>query len=286
MTVRAIILTASLSVCPSGTPAPCGNRTSGGKASEEPHGLRPRPRGARPLSSGRRAFFRKAFYGRFRGWTFTSRWAGYPGPARWNFIEGPATIGLVPARYRKRRVSALRRAAEFAARAGAPAIVTHCGFIPEDPGHRLYGPTLRAIGEVADRCRQLGIGFWFETGQETPVALLRVIEDLGLDNLGVNLDTANLILYGKAAPLDALDVIGRYVRCVHAKDGLYPTDGRHLGREVPIGQGKVNFPAVLGRLAELGFAGDLIIEREISGARQTADIRAAVTDLRGEVSRL
>jgi sugar phosphate isomerase/epimerase len=118
------------------------------------------------------------------------------------------------------------------------------------------------------------------------VVLLRVIEDLGLGNLGVNLDTANLILYGKAAPLDALDVIGPYVRCLHAKDGLYPTDGRHLGEEVPIGQGKVNFPAVLKRLKELGFDGDVIIEREISGAKQTADIRAAVTYLRRLIGRV
>jgi len=220
------------------------------------------------------------------GVTIAAVWAGYPGPTKWNFIEGPATIGLVPSRYRKRRVAALKRAAEFAARVGAPAIVTHCGFIPEDPNHRLYPPTVAAIGEVARHCRDLGIGFWFETGQETPVVLLRVIEDLGLDSLGVNLDTANLILYGKAAPLDALDVIGRHVRCLHAKDGLYPTDGRHLGREVPIGKGKVNFPAVLRRLKQLEFRGDLIIEREISGARQTADIRKAVTHLRRLVKRL
>lgn len=203
-------------------------------------------------------------------------WAGYPGPRIWNLTDGPRTIGLVPPRYRARRVAALKRAARFARELGAPAIVTHCGFIPEDPNSRLYSATVRAIAEVAETCKRLGLEFWFETGQETPVTLLRTIEDVGLDNLGVNLDPANLILYGKASPVDALDVIGPFVRCVHAKDGLYPTDGRNLGREVPVGKGKVNFPALLRRLKELKFSGPLIIEREISGPRQTRDIRTAI----------
>ena len=129
-------------------------------------------------------------------------------------------------------------------------------------------------------CRGLGVEFWFETGQETPVTLLRTIEAVAADNLGVNLDTANLILYGKANPVDALDVFGRHVRGVHAKDGLYPTGGTELGKEVPLGQGKVNFPALIPKLKSLGYAGPLTIEREISGPQQFHDIKAGVEFLR------
>ena len=114
--------------------------------------------------------------------------------------------------------------------------------------------------------------FLFETGQETPVTLLRTIEDIGTDNLGINLDPANLILYGKANPVDALDVFGKYVRDVHAKDGLYPTDGKHLGRETPLGEGKVDFPRLIAKLREVGYDGSLTIEREISGEQQLKDI--------------
>ena len=115
----------------------------------------------------------------------------------------------------------------------------------------------------------------FETGQETPVALRRVIEAVGTGNLGINLDSANLILYGKANPVDALDVFGEFVRGIHAKDGFYPTDGQNLGEEVPIGQGKVDFPALIDRLKELGYSGALTIEREISGPEQIKDILEA-----------
>ena len=113
----------------------------------------------------------------------------------------------------------------------------------------------------------------YETGQETPITLLRAITDVGVDNQFVNLDTANLILYGKGNPIDALDVIGKLVRGTHAKDGLFPTDPKKMGEEVPIGQGKADFPRLIPRLKQLGYDGPLTIEREISGPRQLEDIR-------------
>ncbi len=206
----------------------------------------------------------------------TTFWSGYPGPAAWNFIDGPRTIGLVPPEHRQMRVAALIKAAEFAAKFKLPSITTHVGFLPEDPRDALYIGTVEALKQVAGRCAELGIGFWFETGQETPVNLLRTIEAVNTGNLGVNLDPANLLLYGKANPVDSLDVFGRYVTGVHAKDGLYPTDGNNLGRETPLGEGKVNFPVLVPKLKACGFTGALTIEREISGDQQIKDIQKAI----------
>lgn len=207
-------------------------------------------------------------------------WAGLPGPARWNFTEGPITLGLVPDQYRQDRIAALKTWADFAQWIGAPAIITHVGFIPENLTDPLFPVVVEALREVAEYCAERNIGFWFETGQETPVVLLRTIEKVGTGNLGINLDPANLILYGKGNPIDALDVFGPYVRNIHVKDGFYPTDGDNLGKEVPVGQGKVRFPEFLARLKEIGFDGELIIEREISGDQQIKDIRQTVDDLR------
>ncbi|MBN8527462.1 MAG: sugar phosphate isomerase/epimerase [Planctomycetes bacterium] len=211
-------------------------------------------------------------------------WGGFPGPAQWNFTEGPTTLGLVPRQFRAERVAALKRWAGFAAAIGAPAVITHAGFIPENMTDPEYPGVVDAIREVAESCKANGVGFWFETGQETPVTLLRTIERVGTGNLGINLDPANLVMYGKGNPVDALDVIGRHVRNVHAKDGRYPTSGDHLGPEVAIGQGKVGFPALIARLKELGFTGELIIEREIHGEQQARDIRAAVDYLRALIA--
>ncbi|MEI8352124.1 MAG: sugar phosphate isomerase/epimerase family protein [bacterium] len=207
-------------------------------------------------------------------------WAGVPGPASWNFVEGPSTLGLVPVEFRWARIEALKKWADFAARIKAPAIITHCGFIPENPTDPAYPGVVVAIRDVAAYCKAKGIEFWFETGQETPVTLLRTIERVGTGNLGINLDPANLSLYGKANPIDALDVFGKYVRNIHVKDGLYPTTGEYLGEEVRVGDGKVRFPEFIKKLRKIGYTGELIIEREIGGDQQLKDIRETVDNLR------
>ena len=196
-----------------------------------------------------------------------------PGPAVYDFYQGPLTIGLVPRQYRSQRIAHLKQASAFAKKLGIPALHTHFGFIPENPNDPLYKETLQALREVATCLKANGQMMLYETGQETPITLLRAITDVGLDNQFVNLDTANLILYGKGNPLDALDVIGKLVRGTHAKDGLFPTDPKKLGEEVPIGRGKANFPKLIPRLKALGYDGPLTIEREISGPRQLEDIR-------------
>lgn len=203
-------------------------------------------------------------------------WTGYSGTVIWDLIDGPDTMGLIPEYTRKKRIADLKAGADFAAMVGAPAIITHCGFIPETPKCHLYMEVLDALGEIAEYCQKLGLEFWFETGQETPVTLLRTIEDIGLPNLGINLDTANIILYGKGNPVDALDVFGKYVRNLHVKDGVYPQDGHKLGHETPIGQGKVDFEKVITKLHELGFTGELVVEREITGEQQAKDIMTAL----------
>jgi sugar phosphate isomerase/epimerase len=210
------------------------------------------------------------------GVAVTTIWAGGPGPAVWDFIEGPTTIGLVPPAYRAERVAMLKKGADFCVQVGVSSVTTHVGFIPESPSNPLYPGLLDALREVVAYCGERGLTFCFETGQETPTTLLRVIEDLGGENVGINLDPANLLLYGKANPVDALDVFGQYVVGVHAKDGEYPTNGRQLGVEKPLGEGRVNFPALIPKLKALGYRGALTIEREISGPQQIADIRRAI----------
>ena len=207
-------------------------------------------------------------------------WAGYSGPRKWNFIEGPTTLGIVPRAYRAQRVIDLKNGADFAVAIGAPAIVTHAGFLPENMTDPEYLPVRETLRDIAEYCLSRGIGFWFETGQETPVVLLRYIEDIGLENLGINLDPANLLMYGKGNPCDALEVFGKYVRNLHVKDGLPPTDGKGRGREVKPGQGRADFPRLLPRLKELGFDGELVIEREIpEGEEQTRDIQETIQNI-------
>lgn len=205
----------------------------------------------------------------------TAFWCGWSGPAVWNFYEGPHTLGIVPQTYRYQRVQEIIKGCDFAKKFHVKDIITHMGFLPEIPTTDLYNEVVSSIKYIAAHCKKNGQYLLFETGQETPVTLKRTIEDVGLDNLGINLDPANLILYGKANPVDALKVFGEYVRNIHGKDGCYPTDGRHLGKEMPIGKGDVDYPALIKKLKEIGYDGPITIEREISGEEQTRDILMA-----------
>jgi len=209
------------------------------------------------------------------GVTISAFWCGWEGPAVWNFSEGPKTLGLIPLEWREQRVKNLCAGSDFAKLLGVKNVVTHMGFIYEDMNHPDFEPFCEAVKIVAEHCKQNGQNLLFETGQETPVTMLRCFERVGTDNLGVNLDTANLILYGKANPVDSLDVFGKYVKNLHAKDGTYPTDGTNLGKETAIGQGKVDFKGVISGLHALGYDGYVTIEREISGEQQTKDILSA-----------
>lgn len=217
--------------------------------------------------------------------TVSAFWCGWEGPCEWNFYEGQKTIGLVPPEYREMRIKNLCDGADFAKKIGVENVVTHMGFIPEDPYDPRFVPFCDAVRLVADHLKQNNQYLLFETGQETPVTMLRCFETVDRDNLAVNLDTANLILYGKANPVDALDVFGKYVRNIHAKDGFYPTDGHYLGNEVRIGDGKVDFDALFKKLNELGYDSFVTIEREIDGERQTEDIRYANKYLRSVIAK-
>ena len=200
---------------------------------------------------------------------------GWSGPSEWNFYGGPVTLGIVPPAYRHTRLQELADCAAFAHTLGVRDICSHMGFLPENPNDPLYAEFVSAARWLAEKCEAQEVRLNFETGQETPVTLLRAISDIGKGNVGLNFDPANLLMYGKANPVDALDIVGKYINGVHAKDGEYPTDGQNLGQEKPLGDGRVNFPVFLKKLLEIGYTGALTIEREISGEQQRADVLKA-----------
>ena len=204
----------------------------------------------------------------------TSVFVGFEG-AIWDLVDGPRTIGFVPLKTRAERLIQGKRISDWVKDVGLKDVFCHVGFIPEDPNDSDYPNIVRTLEDFIGYCKANGQGFRFETGQETPETLLRTIEDVGLDNIGINLDPANLLLYGKAKPLEALDIFGRYVQGTHCKDGMWPTVPGKLGEEMPLGEGDVDFPNLIPKLKTLGYEGPLTIEREISGDQQIKDILRA-----------
>lgn len=202
---------------------------------------------------------------------------GFPGESYADIPTVRRTVGLVPVETRQERLQETEEISDFAAELGVDAIAMHIGFIPEDPNDPLYAEVVEACRRVCDYAIKNGQRFHLETGQETADTLLRFINDVGKENLFVNFDPANMILYGSGEPIEALRKVGKYVRSVHCKDAKWSSrPGEEWGEEVPLGQGDVNIPLFLKTLKEVGYVGPLTIEREITGEQQRKDVAEAV----------
>ncbi len=174
------------------------------------------------------------------------------------------TVGLVPPQTRAARTREMTEIADFARLLGVDAVGLHLGFVPHDPADPLYGEVLSVTRDVCDHCRGNGQRFHLETGQESADGLLQLLADVDRDNLFVNFDPANMILYGSGNPIEALRKVGSYVRSVHCKDAKWARNpGEEWGAETPLGEGEVGMETFLRTLDEIGYHGPLTIEREI-----------------------
>ena len=174
------------------------------------------------------------------------------------------TVGLVPADLRSDRLREMLEISDFARLLGCDVIALHLGFVPHNTSSTEYQQVVEVTRKLCDHASQNDQAVHLETGQETGEALVQFIEDTKLENLFINFDPANMILYGTGQPIEALKLVGKFVRSVHCKDALWSDQpGETWGQEVPLGQGQVDMQAYLSTLKEIGYLGPLTIEREI-----------------------
>ena len=212
------------------------------------------------------------------GIALTAVFGGFEGESYADIPTVSKTVGLVPPETRAARTQEMKEIADFARLLGCDVVALHLGFVPHDTSDPLYGEVLAVTREVCDHTKANGQNLHLETGQESADGLLGFIHDVARDNLFVNFDPANLILYGTGEPIEALQKIGSYVRSVHCKDAKWAANpGAEWGQEVPLGDGDVGIENYLRTLGDLGYAGPLTIEREIpqDPERQKAEIGGA-----------
>jgi sugar phosphate isomerase/epimerase len=192
------------------------------------------------------------------------------------------TVGFIPRETRHEREQRTMEIIELGAQLKVPGFATHIGFVPDDPLNPDYLEAVEIVRRIADAADQRGMTFALETGQESASALLDFLIEVNRDNLGVNFDPANMVLYGAGDPIEALDIVGQHVITVHCKDGDWPSTAApgSLGVEKPIGEGSVDFPAFLTLLEKFGYHKPLFIEREAEDhATRMRDIERAKTYL-------
>jgi sugar phosphate isomerase/epimerase len=196
--------------------------------------------------------------------SLTAVFGGFEGESYADIPTVCATVGLVPPEKRAERLQEMLEISDFARLLGCDVIALHLGFVPHDTTLPLYQDVLGVTRQLCEHAEQNDQAVHLETGQETAESLLAFIGDSKCDNLFINFDPANMILYGTGEPVAALKQVGRYVRSVHCKDALWSDKpGETWGTEVPLGEGQVNIEAYLNALKEIGYRGPLTIEREI-----------------------
>ena len=169
--------------------------------------------------------------------------------------------------------------AYIARRLGVTLVTFHAGFLPEE---RRDPERERILARLRELCRVFGregIRIGLETGQERAATLLEVLEDLDEPGLGVNFDPANMILYGMGDPVDALEALAPHVLQIHVKDALPPERPGEWGREVPAGEGAVDWQRFFRVLEARGIDCDLVVERE-AGEDRIGDVRRALALVR------
>ena len=199
-----------------------------------------------------------------RGIRITVVFGGFEGESYADIPTVARTVGLVPPATRAARLAEMKEISDFAKVLGVGAVGLHVGFVPHDPSDPLYREVVVVTRQLCDYCKTNGQNLHLETGQEPADTLLRFLDEVGRDNLFVNFDPANMILYGCGEPIAALRKLGRRVRSVHCKDARWAArPGEEWGAETPLGEGDVGMEAFLHALDEIGYAGPLTIEREI-----------------------
>lgn len=154
-------------------------------------------------------------------------------------------------------------------------VTTHIGTLPQDQNDPGWKACQEAVSELAAYAESKGVYFATETGPESAEHLLRFLESIPSTGIKVNYDPANLVM-NSFDHLTGVKVLKDYIVHTHAKDGVR-VNGEP--KEVPLGEGSVDFPKYLGLLDDVGYDGFLTIEREV-GDNPVADIVKAVKFLR------
>lgn len=216
------------------------------------------------------------------GWNVTATMIGFPQEDYSTMASIRATGGIVLDQYWEQNRKKIFDAIDVTAQLGTEYITLHLGFInPQDPDQ--FKKLLERTKILADRALEKNISLLLETGQETAEDLRQFLQQADHPALKVNFDPANMVLYNKGNPIEAVQTLAPWIRHVHIKDAIRSKDPGHWGQEVVWGTGEVDDTKFINALKQIGFTGALAIERE-AGEKRLNDIRVAVEKLCSYIS--
>ena len=207
------------------------------------------------------------------GWTVNGMMLAFPQENYQSLASIQETGGIVPDEHWPHNRSLALQAIATTADWNLPFLSFHAGFIDESQP-QIYDRFCSRLTELADAARHAGVKLILETGQETAETLKHLLVSINHPALGVNFDPANMLLYGKGDPIEALEILAPWVAHVHLKDAIPSSDPNQWGTEVPWGDGDVGPDRFFRQLQSIGYAGCAAIEREAGNQREVDILKA------------
>jgi len=174
------------------------------------------------------------------------------------------------------RIVRTKEVVDLAVDLGVNVVTTHIGVVPEDENDSAWKTMVESLPEVATYAYDKEVFLATETGPEPAELLKKLLDRIGNPGLKANYDPANLVMVAGVDPVKGVHTLKDYIIHTHAKDGIKLEKG---WKELPLGEGGVNFPEYLKAIKEIGYTGFFTIEREV-GENPIADIIHAKNFLR------
>jgi L-ribulose-5-phosphate 3-epimerase len=212
-----------------------------------------------------------------QNWDITATMIDFPQEDYSSLESIKTTGGIVPDRYWQDNKKRVFDAVDITAGLNVKYLSLHFGFL-DISNDKSVGKFTERTKILADKAAQNNVQLLMETGQESAHHLRDFLEQINHSALAVNFDPANMILYDKGDPIEAVQILAPWIKHVHIKDALRTQAPGTWGAEVPWGSGQVGADDFLNALKQAGYTGPLAVERE-AGDKRFEDIKLAVVRL-------
>ena len=208
-------------------------------------------------------------------WKLMSTMIGFVGEDYTTLDTIRRTGGIVPDQHWEANKAIVTKGAQLTKELGCKYMSGHAGFLDESDPVAL-AKYIERVTWMRDECAKYGVTLILESGQETAEDLAKFMAKV--PGVGINFDPANMVLYAKGRPREALKLLYPWIRQVHVKDACETKVPGTWGTEVPWGEGEVGGKFFIAELECLGYKGNYVVERE-GGDDRVGDINKAVERL-------
>ncbi|MDS0292737.1 sugar phosphate isomerase/epimerase family protein [Halogeometricum luteum] len=184
----------------------------------------------------------------------------YPDAPETAFFE-PSVINPDPD-LRAWRVDYTKRAVDLAESTGAPAVCLASGSpLPGTLPEEAYDHLLASLDEILDYAEPRGVDVGVEFEPELLVECtdeaLELVDDVGRDGFGINLDLGHSAVYGEELR-ETIEKAAGHITGVHLEDIAGGVRGKHY-HLVP-GDGDLDFAEAFAALEDIGYDGFVTLE--------------------------